>query len=89
VVVIQSTDTINAGTPGIVIVPLTSKLLEENILRVRVKKNELTALSTDSDALLDQIHTLDRSLLIKELGQLSPEVFQKIKAGIIFLLAEG
>lgn len=87
VVVIQSTDTIMAGTPGIVIVPLTTQLAEPNILRVRIKKSPQLHLQKDSDALLDQVHTVDRALFIEDVGSLPANTFRFICEGVGFLLS--
>ncbi len=84
--VIQSSDTIRAGSPGIVTIPLTSQLQEENILRVRLLASEYSFLEKDSDVLIDQIHTVDRSLFIRELGLLHTKDLKKISSGIHFLL---
>lgn len=86
VVVIQATDTIAAGSPGIVIVPLTTKLRPENILRVRITGAATLLLSQPSDALVDQIHTIDRTLFLKELGVVASPQFTKIQTGVKFLL---
>ena len=86
VVVVQSSDTLEAGSPGVVIVPLTSDLSESNILRVRVPIAPGLKLKKPSDALLDQVHTLDKSPFIEELGVLPPIIFEKIHQGVGFLL---
>ena len=86
VIVIQSSDTLDAGSPGAVVVPLTTQLKEENILRVRVAPSKALLLEKVSEALLDQIHTIDRNLFLKELGSLESETFQKVKNGVRFLL---
>jgi len=86
VVVIQSSDTLKAGSPGVVVVPLTTTLSDENILRIRVEPSPDLQLQKPSDALLDQVHTIDRTLFLKELGTLSENDFASIKKGIEFLL---
>lgn len=86
VVVVQSSDTLKAGSPGVVVVPLTTQLKDENILRIRVMPSKDLRLRKNSDALLDQIHTVDRSLFIEELGPLDVRDFAKVENGIRFLL---
>lgn len=86
VVVIQASDVIAAGTSGIVVVPLTTRTGDEHVLRVRVDPSKRLGLKKSSDALLDQIHTIDRALLIEDLGEITPEVFAKIRDGVRFLL---
>lgn len=89
VVVIQSTDTLEAGSPSVVIVPCTSQIKEENILRGHLKIQPGLKLKQPSDILIDQIHTLDRTLIIEELGELPKNVWNKIKQGISFLLTNS
>lgn len=86
VVVVQSQDTIDAGTSGIVSVPLTSRLLPENALRIRVMPSPELRLKKASDALADQMHTLDRVYFIEDLGEVPAEPFRKIRDGVKFLL---
>lgn len=86
VVVIQSSDTIEAGSPGIVVIPLTTKIMPENILRVRIQPGKELDIKKISDILLDQIHTIDRSLIIQDLGPILHSTFEKIQDGIRFLL---
>lgn len=86
VVVIQATDTINGGTPGVVVVPLTTRTHEENILRIPLTPSPALKVSKTSDVLLDQVHTIDRKLFLKDLGEVPPHIFAKIRAGVRFLL---
>lgn len=86
VVVIQSSDTLQAGSPGAVVVPCTSQIGETNILRTHLKPGPGFQLRQPSDILLDQIHTIDRSLFLKELGAVPAEVRKAVDKGIKFLL---
>lgn len=87
VVVIQASDTIAAQTPGIVIVPLSTKTAGgENTLRVLIETNRGLKIDKNSVALLDQIHTLDRALFTAHLGAVSPDTLEKIRGGVRFLL---
>ena len=86
VVVIQSSDTLEAGTSGVVVVPCTTRLQEENILRLRLSPRKGLGLTKPSDILIDEIHTLHRSFFYEELGTLLPEEWDKIKEGVRFLL---
>jgi mRNA interferase MazF len=85
VVVIQSTAVIDAGSPGIVIVPTTSKLFDENPLRVRLPEGA-AGNSVASDVLVDQVHTLDRTLFRKELGAVPADRMRRIAEGLALLL---
>jgi mRNA-degrading endonuclease toxin of MazEF toxin-antitoxin module len=69
-----------------VVVPLTTQLKDENILRIRVMPSKDLRLRKASDALLDQVHTVDRSLILEELGPLDVRDFAKVENGVRFLL---
>lgn len=86
VVVIQSADTIEAGSPGITIVPLTSQIRDENILRLKIEPSPGLKIQKVSSVLLDQVHTIDRGLFLEDLGELGAEDFEKIRDGVKFLL---
>ena len=88
VVVIQSSAVIEAGSPGIVIVPTTSTVAEENALRVHLPA-AVAGNRVGSDVLVDQVHTLDRTLFRKELGPVPREQMAKILVGLALLLGEG
>ncbi len=86
VVVIQASDTLEAGSPGVVVVPLTTQLRDGNILRVRLDPSNTLEVKQPSDVLLDQVHTIDRSFFIECLGPVAPVSFEKIQDGVRFLL---
>lgn len=86
VIVIQTSDTLETGSPGVVVVPCTTKTDKENILRVPLTSHQALSLEKPSEVLLDQIHTIDRSLIFKELGLVAENDWQKIEQGIRFLL---
>lgn len=86
VIVIQSQDIIDAGSAGVVVVPVTSQVLTENILRIHLSPSQTLKLKKASDVLLDQIHTIDRHLFLEEIGKIPEKTFQKVLEGIKFLL---
>lgn len=88
VVVLQATDIVNAGSPGVVVVPCTTQLRDKNILRCRLEPSTTLKLEKASDVLLDQIHTIDRTLFIEEVGPVKAEDFKRIQDGIFFLLGK-
>ena len=86
VVVIQSDDVLKADSPSVVVVPMSTQLRSANILRVRVFPSKGLRLSQESDLLLDQVHTIDRSLFLEYLGDLPVETFERVEHGVKFLL---
>lgn len=85
VVVVQSTAVIDAGSPGVVVVPTTSKSFRENALRVHLPAG-VAGNAVASDVLVDQVHTLDLSLFRRELGRIPPERMARIVEGLRLLL---
>jgi mRNA interferase MazF len=85
VVVVQSTSVIEAGSPGIVVLPTTSRTYPENALRVHLPK-ACAGNTLASDVLVDQVHTLDRSLFRRELGKIPPDRMDRIFEGLAMLL---
>jgi mRNA interferase MazF len=85
VVVIQSTEVIEAGSPGVVVLPTTTRLDEENPLRVRLEEG-VAGNRARSDVLVDQVHTLDRALFRKELGTVPRDEMSRILVGLRLLL---
>jgi mRNA-degrading endonuclease toxin of MazEF toxin-antitoxin module len=88
VVVIQSSEVIAAGSPGIVIVPTTSKITDQNPLRVHLPAG-VSGNRAASDVLVDQVHTLDRGLFRNELGAVPREQMSRILAGLALLIGQS
>ncbi len=83
-VVIVQTDLLNNIHPSTIVCPLTSNVQKEvTLLRVHLKKNQLTQLS---DILVDQIRAIDNQRFIKKIGRLNDEQIQKLKQNMIILL---
>ena len=56
--------------PSTLVIPLTSNLLDSEILRNRIKAQEVVGLEKDGDVMFDQIRAIDNKRLIKKLGAL-------------------
>lgn len=81
VVVIQ-TDLLNKTEhSSTIILPITTNIKKENILRIHIdeKSSELTI---PSDILIDQIRAIDNSRLIKKIGSISNHVAVKIEIAL-------
>ncbi len=75
--VIQS-DFGNRYSPTTIISPLTSKIFaKEYPFHVRLFRGD-AELERDSTVLLDQIKTIDKSRIIKKLGQIDAEIQKKL-----------
>ena len=83
VVVIQ-TDLLNDTHLSTLICPITTNVKADiELLRVHLKKDQLTKLS---DILVDQIRAIDNTRLIKQLGKLNKDQIVTIKRNIKIVL---
>jgi len=83
VVVIQ-TDLLNDIHLSTIVCPITTKVQPEaEILRVHIKRGQLT---TSSDILVDQIRAIDNKRLVKKVGKLNAEQIRKLKSNILVVL---
>jgi mRNA interferase MazF len=83
VVVIQ-TDLLNEFHLSTIICPITTNVQKDSsILRVHLKKDQLTKLS---DILVDQIRAIDNNRFIKRIGKLTKEQIAQLKSNIQIVL---
>lgn len=82
VLVVQSQALLDAGHPSTVVLPLTTRLIDDaEPLRLRVQVQG--RLEIDSDVLLDQIRAIDNRRLIEgPLAQCSPEFMRRVYAAL-------
>ncbi len=83
VLILQDQALLDAEHPSTIIVPLTTKLIDDaEPLRIRVKARE--NLSRDSDLLVDQIRAIDnRRLSSGPLANLEPELMKRIYQAVL------
>ncbi len=79
-IAVQPSEFSEAGLESTVILPLSTKLTQEDAfpLRVRIAKGTC-GLEADSDVLIDQILAWDNSLFRKELGLLPEALVENIR----------
>ena len=71
-----------AGLPSTVVVPLTTRVVADAFpLRVRLPKGTC-GLTTDSDALVDQILAWDNGLFRRDLGPLPDAIREDIRTAV-------
>jgi mRNA interferase MazF len=80
---IQPSEFGEAGLESTVVLPLTTKVSQEDAFPLRVRIPKGTAgLERDSDVLVDQILAWDNSLFHKELGLLPDALIEKVTAAL-------
>ncbi|OGS41804.1 MAG: hypothetical protein A2506_13400 [Elusimicrobia bacterium RIFOXYD12_FULL_66_9] len=85
-VLVLQTDMLNRRHSSTVVLPLTTKVRPESVLmRVHFKKGE-AGLASDSDALIDQIRSIDMRRLRRELGAAPPRRMREVERNIALLL---
>jgi mRNA interferase MazF len=84
--VLQSNLVNEAGYPSTIVIPTTSKLVEEpGILRFRLRKGD-GALDRDSDLLLGQLIAVANESFRKEIGNLPRNMIEEVERRIRILL---
>lgn len=80
---IQPSEFGEAGLKSTVIIPITTKIVDESAfpLRVRIPIG-LTALRAPSDLLIDQILAWDNSLFRRDLGEIPVDLRERVKAAL-------
>tara|TARA_Y100000034_G_C6641261_1_gene280305 strand:- start:208 stop:546 length:339 start_codon:yes stop_codon:yes gene_type:complete len=80
-VVIQN-DIFNKYSPTTIVAPITSKIYDKEYpTNVQISKND-SELSVDSTILMNQIKAIDKSRIIRKIGNLSPEIMDKVDNAI-------
>lgn len=84
VVIIQSDILNEAEHPSTIICPITTKLQNATILRVRLNPKE-NGINKNSDILVDQIRTIDNSRFIKKIGSLTANQIKQLDKNLKIL----
>jgi mRNA interferase MazF len=81
VLIIQS-DLLNKFHPSTLICPITTHVKPESkILRVQLKKG-IAGVIEDCDVMIDQIRAIDNKRLLKRIGNLPPELSNRVKENL-------
>ena len=81
-VIIVSNDIGNTYSSTVTVLPITSKNLQRIYPFEIFLPREISGLSKDSKGKADQIRTLDKARLIKQLGELDPALTKKTNEAI-------
>ena len=85
-VVVQSDLVNEAGYPSTIVVPLTSRVIEDaGFLRLRIPKG-ICGLDRESDLLIGQLIAVANVSFKKDLGPLPEELFQELESRLRSLL---
>jgi mRNA interferase MazF len=77
-VIFQNDELNNSGYPTTIIIPLSTQLIDDaKPIRLRIKKRE--NLEKDSDMVLTQVRSIDKSRLIKKIAQLTHQEQRELK----------
>jgi mRNA interferase MazF len=84
---IQPTEFAEAGLPSTVVLPLTTKVVREDVfpLRVRIPAG-VCGLARESDILVDQILAWDNDLFRRDLGAVPEAVRDEVRRALIEFL---
>lgn len=84
---IQPTEFAEAGLPSTVVLPLTTKVVREDVypLRVRIPAG-VCGLTRNSDILVDQMLAWDNSLFRRDLGPVPESVRDEVRQALLEFL---
>jgi mRNA interferase MazF len=84
---IQPTEFAEAGLPSTVVLPLTTKVVREDVfpLRVRIPAG-VCGLTRNSDILVDQMLAWDNTLFRRDLGPLPESVRDEVRPALLEFL---
>jgi mRNA interferase MazF len=84
---IQPTEFAEAGLPSTVVLPLTTKVVREDVfpLRVRIPAG-VCGLTRNSDILVDQMLAWDNALFRRDLGPVPESVRDEVKQALLEFL---
>lgn len=86
VMVLQTNLLNKVSHPSTIICPITTNVIKgSEILRVHLKRGTAN-LTENCDLLIDQIRSIDNKRLVKKLGDLPPEIVQKVKENVLIVL---
>lgn len=85
-ILILQTNLLNNIHTSTIICPITTKVEKRaNYLRVHLRKGQ-AGLNKDSDIMIDQIRAIDNKRLIKELGEVSDNIMNKVYQNIAIII---
>ncbi len=85
--VIQPTEFGAAGLPSTVVLPLTTKIVDEDAFPLRVRiPGGTCGLTRDSDVLVDQILAWDNELFRRHLGALPEAIRDEVRRALLEFL---
>ena len=86
VMVVQTNLLNKISHPSTIVCPITTNVKKDaNILRIHLKKG-LANLQQDSDIMIDQIRAIDNKRLLKKVGDLPPDLIERVKENLMITL---
>ncbi|WP_435748355.1 type II toxin-antitoxin system PemK/MazF family toxin [Microbacterium sp. PMB16] len=74
------------ATDSVSVIPLTSKLVDAPLLRIRIPVAELNGLDRDSDVMVDKITTVRRQNVMDRVGRLTASQLAEIERSVLVFL---
>lgn len=85
-VVVVQTDLLNEiGHPSTVVLPCTTRLSGDNLLRTPVP-NGMARNTADCEIMIDQVRAIDNRRLVRRLGALPAPIFREVREKLARLL---
>ncbi|MBT2483955.1 MULTISPECIES: type II toxin-antitoxin system PemK/MazF family toxin [unclassified Microbacterium] len=79
-------DDVFSGTDSVTVLPLTTKLVDAPLLRIRIPKGDINGLERDSDVMVDKMTIVRRQNVTARVGRLTASELAEIeRSSMVFL----
>ncbi|WP_322409889.1 type II toxin-antitoxin system PemK/MazF family toxin [Microbacterium invictum] len=75
-----------AATDSVTVLPLTSRLVDAPLLRIRISAGGLSGLDRDGDVMVDKATTVRRSNVVTRVGRMTAEQLADVKRSVMAFL---
>lgn len=79
-------DDVFSDTSSVTVAPLTSHLVDAELLRIRVSSGGIAGLEHESDVMIDKLTTVKRSNVISRVGRLGTEQLVNVERAVMAFL---
>lgn len=79
-------DDLFESTDSVTVAPLTSSLVDAPLLRIRIRRSELSGLDRESDVMVDKLTTVRRANVTSRVGRLSTHQLAEVERAMMAFL---
>ncbi len=87
-VVVQA-DALNGRVDSIIVCPMTSKLMEAPLFRIRISPDAANGLEKTTEIMADKIISLHHSRIQQQIGQLDEDIIMQLNRSLALVMGLG